>query len=65
MPLIIADRLMSNRFAIIVDFMILGLVLLSRVYYLIYFINVVLRKGKLMPHDKLSHTLYMVADLSK
>ena len=63
MPLIIADRLMSNRFAIIVDFMILGLVLLSRVYYLVYFINVVLRKGKLMPHDKLSHTLYMVADL--
>ena len=64
-PLIVAGWLMNNRFSVIVDFMILGLVLLSRVYYLIYFINVVLRKGKLMPHDKLSHTLYMVADLSK
>ena len=63
LPLIVAGWLMNNRFSIIVDFMILGLVLLSRVYYLIYFINVVLRKGKLMPHDKLSRTLYMVADL--
>lgn len=63
MPLIVAGWLMNNRFAVIVDFIILGLVLLSRVYYLIYFINVVLRKGKLMPHDKLSGTLYMVADL--
>lgn len=31
----------------------------SRIYFIWYFINVVLRKGKLMPHDKFSKTLYM------
>ncbi len=41
--------------------MIIVLVVLSRVYFIIYFINVVLRKGKPMPHDKLSGTVYMVA----
>ena len=36
--------------------MIIVLVVLSRVYFIIYFINVVLRKGKPMPHgDVLPH----------
>ena len=58
-PLIIAGKLMNVRFAFIVDVMILLLLFISRIYFFIYFINVVLRKGKLMPHDKLSRTLYM------
>ena len=61
--LIIAGWLMNGRFAFIVDAMILLLVFISRIYFIIYFINVVLRKGKLMPHDKLSGTLYMATDI--
>ena len=63
LPLIIAGLLMNVRVSFIVDFIILGLTAVSRIYFFIYFINVVLRKGKLMPHDKLSRTLYMVTDL--
>ena len=59
LPLIIAGRLMSVRFSFIIDVIILGLTVVSRIYFFIYFINVVLRKGKLMPHDKLSRTRYM------
>ena len=59
LPLIIAGRLMSVRFSFIIDVIILGLTAASRIYFFIYFINVVLRKGKLMPHDKLSRTRYM------
>ena len=62
-PLIIAGWLMSIRFAFIIDIMILGLIFISRIYFFIYFINVILRKGKLMPHDKLSGTLYMATDI--
>ena len=47
----------------IIDIMILGLIFISRIYFFIYFINVILRKGKLMPHDRLSGTLYMVTDI--
>ena len=50
---------MGERFSFIIDVMIIVLVVLSRVYFIIYFINVVLRKGKPMPHDKLSGTVYM------
>ena len=64
LPLIIAGQLMSVRFAFIIDLIILGLTAVSRIYFFIYFINVVLRKGKLMPHDKLSRTLYMATDLT-
>ena len=60
LPLIIAGQLMNVRVAFAVDLIILGLTAVSRIYFVIYFINVVLRKGKLMPHDKLSRTLYMV-----
>ena len=63
LPLIIAGWLMNGRFAFIVDVMIILLVFISRIYFIIYFINVVLRKGKLMPHDKLSGTLYMATDI--
>jgi uncharacterized RDD family membrane protein YckC len=60
LPLIIAGQLMNVRVAFAIDLIILVLTAASRVYFIIYFINVVLRKGKLMPHDKLSRTLYMV-----
>ena len=63
LPLIIAGWLMGGRFAFIVDVVILALVFFSRFYYVLYFINVVLRRGKLMPHDKLSGTLYMAVEL--
>ena len=63
LPLIIAGWLMSVRIAFIIDIIILGLVIISRVYFLIYLINALFRKEKLMPHDKLSGTLYMVADI--
>ena len=59
LPLLIAGQLMYVRTAVIIDFIILGLTAVSRIYFVWYFINVVLRKGKLMPHDKISKTLYM------
>jgi hypothetical protein len=62
-PLIIAGLLINMRFAFVIDVIILALVFISRLYFVMYFINVVLRKGKLMPHDKFSGTLYMVAEL--
>ena len=62
LPLIIAGWLMSVRVAFIIDIIILVLTAISRLYFFIYFINVVLRKGRLMPHDKLSRTLYMVTE---
>ena len=62
-PLIIADWLMGERFSFFIDVMIIGLVLLSRVYFFIYFINILLRKGKSMPHDKLSGTVYMATEV--
>ena len=58
-PLLLAGWLMNRRVAFIVDLVILGLVFLSRVYFLLYLINVVFRKGRPMPHDKLSGTLYI------
>ena len=64
-PLIIADWLMGERFSFIIDVMIIVLVVLSRVYFIIYFINVVLRKGKPMPHDKLSGTVYMATEIGR
>ena len=63
LPLIIAGQLMNVRFTFAVDVMILLLLFISRIYFFIYLINVVLRKGKLMPHDKLSGTLYMATAL--
>ena len=63
MPLIIAGLLMNVRFSFIIDFLILGLIAVSRIYFIMYFINAVFRKGKLMPHDKLSETLYMATKL--
>ena len=62
-PLIIAGQLMSVRVSVIIDFIILGLTALSRLYFIIYFINVVLRRGRPMPHDKLSRTHYIATDL--
>ena len=63
LPLIIAGWLMGMRVAFIVEIIILALTAISRVYFLIYLINVGLRKVRLMPHDKLSGTLYMATKL--
>ena len=63
LPLLAAGRLMNVRVAFIIDLIILGLVFVSRIYFFMYFINVVLRKGKPMPHDKLSRTLYMATEI--
>ena len=57
------ERCMDKRFAFIIDIVILGLVFISCIYFFIYLINVILRKGKLMPHDKLSGTLYMATGI--
>lgn len=65
MPLIAAGLLMNVRFAFVIDLVILGLTAASRVYFLMYFIDMVFRKGKLMPHDKLSGTLYTVICTAK
>ena len=62
-PLIIAGWLMYARFTVIIDILILGLLFISRIYFFIYFINAIFGKGRLMPHDKLSRTLYMATDL--
>ena len=58
-PLLLAGWLMNRRFSVVVDLVILGLVFLSRVYFILYFINMVFRKGRPMPHDRLSGTLYI------
>ena len=63
LPLVIAGLLTNVRFAFIIDILILALVFVSRLYFVIYFVNVVLRRGKLMPHDRLSGTLYMTTEL--
>ena len=63
LPLIIAGLLMNDRFDVMVDVVILGLVFVSRIYFLAYLINAAFRKGRLMPHDKLSGTLYMATDV--
>lgn len=63
LPLIIAGHLMNVRFAFMIDLIILGLTAVSRIYFFMYFINVVLRRGRLMPHDKLSRTLYMATEI--
>lgn len=62
-PLFIAGWLMNVRVAFIVDVLILVLVFISRAYFIFYFINALFRKGKQMPHDKLSKTLYMLTEI--
>ena len=56
---------MNRRFSVVVDLVILGLVFLSRIYFILYFINMVFRKGRLMPHDKLSGTHYIETAIPK
>ena len=58
-PLIIAGLLMNVRSAFVIDILIMGLTALSRVYFLVYLVIVMFGNGKLMPHDKLSGTVYM------
>ena len=56
---------MNRRFSVVVDLVILGLVFLSRIYFILYFINMVFRKGRPMPHDKLSGTHYIETAIPK
>ena len=64
-PLFLAGWLMNRRFSVVVDLVILGLVFLSRIYFILYFINMVFRKGRPMPHDKLSGTHYIETAIPK
>lgn len=60
LPFIIASWLTSGQFTILNnDLIALGLLLAARLYFIWYFINIVFRKGALMPHDKLSGTYYI------
>ncbi len=59
-PLIIVNWLTSGRFPVLMDPVINTILInLPTVYYIWYLINVVFRKGKPMPHDRLSDTVYM------
>lgn len=67
-PLIIANYFRSRPFpALNNDYIYLAvmlpLLLIARLYYVWYFINVIFRKGALMPHDKLSKTVYRASPL--
>ena len=63
LPLIAAGWLNSGQSAIDNVVIVLGLLLISRLYFIIYLINMVFRKGAPMLHDKLSGTVYMaIAD---
>lgn len=59
-PLIAVEWLRSGEFTLLNnDLIYLVLLALSRLYFIWYIFNMVFRKGALMPHDKLSGTLYM------
>jgi uncharacterized RDD family membrane protein YckC len=59
-PFMIVCWLTSGQFAIFNnDLVTLGLLFVARLYFFWYFINIVFRKGALMPHDKLSGTYYI------
>ena len=59
LPLIIVNLIADAKFEFINSFMILGLLLLSRAYFIAYFIFEVFRKEAVpMPHDRLSGTTY-------
>ena len=64
LPLIIASWLSESQFAFINDYMILILMVLSKLYFVVYFINEVFRRGAVpMPHDTLSKTVYMATEI--
>lgn len=59
LPLVIVALIAEGRFGFLSDFMIIGLLLLSRAYFVAYFIFEVFRKEAIpMPHDRLSGTTY-------
>ena len=59
LPLIIANLIAAGRFEFVNSFVIIGLLALSRVYFVAYFIFEVFRKEAIpMPHDRLSGTTY-------
>ena len=59
LPLVIVALIAEGRFGFLSDFMIIGLLLLSRAYFIAYFIFEVFRKEAVpMPHDRLSGTTY-------
>lgn len=59
-PQIIASWLMNGQFTMFKnEYVSMALTGISGLYFIWYFINAVFRKGKLMPHDKLSRTHYI------
>lgn len=66
LPLFILDLSLNWNFLYNNDSLVLILLFFSRFYFLYYFYNEVIRKNaKLMPHDRLSKTVYMSSDISK
>ena len=66
LPLLILDLSLNWNFLYNNDSLVLILLFVSRFYFLYYFYNEVIRKNpKLMPHDRLSKTIYMSSDISK
>ena len=60
LPQIIVGWFMNGQFTMFNnDFKYLALIAVSRLYIIWYIFNMVFRKGALMPHDKLSGTLYI------
>lgn len=63
-PLIIVGWLRTGPFGQINNFVLLLLLLASRIYFVIYFIKEAVLKGERpMAHDKLSGTVYMAAEI--
>ena len=60
LPEIIADYLTSGGFAFMNDWTKIGFFILARSYFIIYFVNIVFKKGTIsMPHDRIAGTVYM------
>lgn len=63
-PLIVAVNAPGRHLSSVYDLFLLTLMLLSRLYFVYYFVNEVIRSGaREMPHDKLSKTAYMATEI--
>lgn len=66
LPMIIVGWLTSGQFTIHNnDCIFLTLIAVSKYYFVWYIINIVFRRGVLMPHDRLSGTQYMAIEMSE
>ena len=65
-PLMLVDFFASGRFKFINGLALLGILIALRTYYFLYFFKEICsKKGKPMPHDKLSGTMYMAIERAK